>query len=447
VDFAQPQGRLAKALLEPDAQLDSSFIAEELERRRTGQPDRFYDMTAWALPYVFRTHAWWSRGVVGPADPVDAGALAASRPAPAPDGRRTAHDTSDAPPARSAPGTSATAAEAPRYAFSFPAGSESSLRLLSSLLADSVRVAYAPRSFIQSGNRFANGTFLVRVASNDARVGEIVARRAAEAGARVVALGSAAVDSGPDLGSNSVFPVKPPRVALVGGSPISGGSFGFAWFAFDQRLRYPVVTVNAGGLGGIDLKGFDVLVVPSVAAAAFDRELGESGRDRLVAWVKDGGTLIALDAAASWVAAERTGLARLRLRRDSTRADSAGGAPLPATVPGAIVRLTGDTLSPLLAGIGETEIPALVFSDRIYAPPKDYKPGEVVLRYAPASRLRVAGYLWPEVPARLAESVYLWTESVGRGRVIAFAGDPNFRDLWRGLLPLFANAVFLGPSM
>ena len=63
-----------------------------------------------------------------------------------------------------------------------------------------------------------------------------------------------------------------------------------------------------------------------------------------------------------------------------------------------------------------------------------------------ASGLRLAGYLWPEAPARLAGTPYLWTERVGRGRVIAFAGDPNYRDLWRGMLPLFANAVFLGGS-
>jgi hypothetical protein len=422
VDLAQPQGRLAKALLEPDAQLDSSFIAQELEHRRTGQPDRFYDLTAWALPYVFRVHAWWSRGSVGPADPVDAAS-------------------------RSAAGPAAFPHEAPRYAYAFSAGSETSLRLLGALLADSVRVSFAPRTFTQAGMRFPDGTFLVRVAANGPRVGDLVLHHASETGARVVALNSAASDSGPDLGSNGVFAVKAPRVALVGGPPVSGTSFGSAWFAFNQRLHYPVVTVNAASLGGLDLKGYDVIVVPSVGAGAFDRVLGEGGKERLVAWVRDGGTLITLDGATSWLAGEKLGLARLRLRRDTTRADSAGGAPLPAYVPGAIVRLTGDTLSPLLAGIGEAEIPALDFSDRIYNPPKDLAPGEAVLRYAPAARLRLAGYLWPEVPARLAESVYLWTENDGRGRVIGFAGDPNFRDLMRGLLPLFANAVFLGPSM
>ena len=50
------------------------------------------------------------------------------------------------------------------------------------------------------------------------------------------------------------------------------------------------------------------------------------------------------------------------------------------------------------------------------------------------------------MPARIAGSPYLWTERVGQGRVIAFAGDPNFRDMWRGLLPIFANSVLLGGS-
>jgi hypothetical protein len=137
----------------------------------------------------------------------------------------------------------------------------------------------------------------------------------------------------------------------------------------------------------------------------------------------------------------------LRVRQDTVRADSAGGAPLSANVPGAIVRALADTLSPLLAGIHQTELPVMVSSDRIYTVPRDLTAGEAVIRYAPVARLRLSGYLWPEVPERLAETPYLWTEGVGQGRVIAFAGDPNFRDLWRGLLPVFANAVFLGPSM
>src|SRR5258708_34194679 len=43
-------------------------------------------------------------------------------------------------------------------------------------------------------------------------------------------------------------------------------------------------------------------------------------------------------------------------------------------------------------------------------------------------------------------SVYLVSEPVGRGQVITFADDPDFRLFWRGTLPLFLNAVLYGPS-
>ena len=286
----------------------------------------------------------------------------------------------------------------------------------------------------------------MRTAMNDSNVHDIVNRRAASIGARIAALSSALADSGTDLGSNSVIPLRAPRLGLVGGSPISGNSFGFAWYALDQRIGYPVTTVGVSALDAPVLEELDVLVVPSVTPADFDRALGEAGKDRLIAWVRNGGRLITLDAATSWVATPSLNLARIRLRRDSTRADSIAGAALPGSVPGAIVRVTGDTLSPLLAGVFQAEFPVLTNSDRVFTLPKDLRSGEAVVRYADQPRLRLSGYLWPEMPERLALSPYLWTERVGRGRVIAFAGDPNFRDLWRGLLPLFANAVLLGGS-
>jgi hypothetical protein len=419
IDLAQPQGRLARALLEPDAPLDSAFIAEELERRRTGLSERFYDVTAWSLPYTFRVDALAVGAPVAGAEPVSRAQLTA---------------VTHAQPAQA------------RYGYAFAPGSEATLRLLAALLADSVRVWYAPRSFRAGSHDFPMGAFVVRVAGNPQSLHATMVEHAAEARAEVVPLASAMADQGTDLGSNSVFPLDFPRVALLGGAPINGQSFGYAWYAFDQRLRFPVTALDVAAVTGAALDDFNVLVVPSVSSGALDRALGDNGRTRVADWVRAGGVLVTLDQATEWLATERLGLARLRVRRDSTRADSTAGAPLPAGVPGAIVRAIGDTLSPLLAGIRPGELPVLVFSGRVLEAPRDLRAGEIALRYAAQPRLRLAGYLWPEAPARLSESPYLWTESVGRGRIIGFAGDPNFRDLWRGLLPLFANAVFLGPS-
>lgn len=417
VDLAQPQGHLAKALLEPDAALDSAFIRFELELRRQGQRNRFYDMTAWSLPLTWRVDAW-----TVPALPAGLSTLTRVEPA------------ATAAPARAS------------YAYAFTPGSEASIRLLAGLLRDSVRVWYAPNAFTSGGVRFAHGAFVVRVASNRDDVHALVTQHAAATGTPVTALASAGVDEGTDLGSNSVLPVRAPRVALLGGAPVNGTSFGFSWYALDQRIGYPAALIDADFVAGGDLSQFNVLVMPSVSAGALDRVLGDAGRARLADWVRNGGVLVTIDGASAWVAQERVGLVRTRVRRDSARADSAGGAPLPAALPGVIARATIDTLSPLLAGVTEPEIPVWANGDRVLTVPRDLRAGEAVVRFAPAARVRLSGYFWPESASRLGGSPYLWTERAGRGRVIVFAHDPVYRDQLRGTLPLFANAVLLGGS-
>ena len=314
VDMAQPQGHLAKALLEPDAALDSAFIKFELELRRTGSRNRFYDMTAWSLPLAWRVDAWTLSAMPGSMSLV-----------------------TDAPRNFVAPARST-------YGYAFAPGSESSIRFLASLLTDSVRVWYAPYSFTSKTNKFPNGAFVIRVALNRADVHDVVMRRAAEAGAQVASIPSAGVDEGTDLGSNSVVPVQRPKVALLGGAPVNGTSFGFAWYAMDQRIGYASTLVDANFVASGDMSAFNTLIIPSVQAGALDRVLGDAGRARLADWVRNGGVLITIDAASAWVAQERVGLVRTRVKRDSTRADSTGGAPLPGSLPGVLARATIDTL-------------------------------------------------------------------------------------------------------
>ncbi len=415
VDLAQPQGMLASALLEPDSPLDSSFIAGELESRRTGASSRFYDVTAWSLPLVHRVTAYGTRAAI------TGGTLLAEVPR------------------RDMMRTMAIA----KHGYAFAPGSDASVRLLAELLNAGVRVVYAQKAFRVGGESFPQGAFIARVAGNDESLHGTVNRLADATGATVSALMTGAVDEGTDLGSNSVIPVRAPRVAMLGGAPVNGNAYGFAWYQFDERMGYPVAGISAGSVAGGMLEEFDVLVIPS--AGAVDGALGTDGLAELQRWVRRGGVLITLENASAWLASERSGLSRFRPAA-APRDSGASGAPLPTNNPGAIVRALADTLSPLLAGVRTTEWAVPVNGARVFAAPRDVRPGEVVLRYAPRERLRLAGYLWPESPARLAGTPALWTERVGSGRVIAFAHDPNFRDLWRGHLALFANAVFLGGS-
>jgi hypothetical protein len=408
VDLAQPQGRLAKALLEPDAKLDSTFIREEIERRRTAQPSRFYDITAWSLPMAFGVRAWTSKSAPGP---------------------RVVFQM--APPGQIIGGRAA-------HAYAFAPGSESALRMLGMLFRDSVRMYFAPKAFKLGAADFPEGAFIVRVAPNGERVHAIVERAARATGMRTFALQSALVESGTDLGSNSVIPMRTPRVAMLGGETVNGNSFGFAWYAFEQRLGYPVTAVERNFLNGGGLSDFNVFVIPSANGLA--GALSEDGLRRLQQWVRDGGTLITIENATTWLASAASGLSRLRPR--TAQRDSGAAPPLSANIPGAMLRVIGDTLSPLLAGIDASQLAVIVSGNRAFEAPRDLRPQEAVLRMPDATQLRLSGYLWPESWMRQSRAVYLWSERVGRGRVIGFAGDPNFRDLTRGLLPVFGHAVF-----
>jgi hypothetical protein len=61
--------------------------------------------------------------------------------------------------------------------------------------------------------------------------------------------------------------------------------------------------------------------------------------------------------------------------------------------------------------------------------------------------IRMSGLLWPEAAQRIANSAYLTRESLGKGQVIMFSGEPIFRGATLGTNRLLLNAVVFGPGM
>jgi hypothetical protein len=186
-----------------------------------------------------------------------------------------------------------------------------------------------------------------------------------------------------------------------------------------------------------------VLVLPELAAGTLAGMLGEAGVDRVKQWVRDGGTLVTIGSATDF-AREQLDLIALRSFYDTDDGKDA----LRVSTPGAMARALLDAESWLSAGYTDAELPALVNSNRAYLAPEGPASAQrrVVARYAPADRLHIAGHLWPESRERLPDAVFVYEERVGRGRVIAFAEDPNFRGYLRGTDRLFLNAVVVGPS-
>ncbi|MFC4699214.1 M14 family metallopeptidase [Glaciecola siphonariae] len=58
--------------------------------------------------------------------------------------------------------------------------------------------------------------------------------------------------------------------------------------------------------------------------------------------------------------------------------------------------------------------------------------------------VRMSGLIWPEAAQRIANSSYLTRESIGKGQLIMFSGQPNFRGAARGTNRLLLNAIVYG---
>ena len=72
VDLSQPQGKVARAILEPTHVLDPTFTRAQIEKfernHRRGKKAEsegyeFYDVTAWSLPVAFGVESYWTDDV------------------------------------------------------------------------------------------------------------------------------------------------------------------------------------------------------------------------------------------------------------------------------------------------------------------------------------------------------------------------------------------------
>jgi hypothetical protein len=417
VEAAQPRNALIRSLLEPENPLPDSFLASARARVDRDENPRFYDITAWSLPLLFDVAAF--------------GSTSASAPTVRPWSPDEADD-GPAPPDRAA------------YAYLLDGRSAASVAALYHLREAGHRAGVLTRPTRIGGTTYAGGSVIVRVGQSDPTVHDAVADLAARYAIEVSALPSGYSDSGfPALGSGDfTFNVAPATIGIFAETPIFGYSFGWAWYTLDQQYAIPTTVLKTSSVGSIDLSRFTVLVVPSASSGALARVLGENGVARLQRWIHDGGTLVTL-AGATEFARQHLGLSL----RSWYETDAGEGAK-PYDVPGAMVRGRLDPGYWLSAGYDDGEVPVLVDSERIYVAPEGpvESSRRVVGRYAATDRVLLAGHAWDESVERFPNAVFAFEERMGRGRVIAFAEDLNYRGYFRGANRLFLNAVILGPS-
>jgi hypothetical protein len=444
VPMDQPAARLVRNLLAPETPMDPDYVALQRERRAQRLRDQIYDVTTWSLPFL------WNVDAV----PVD-------RPVGVP-GRLLDPSAFQPWSAPGAGGRGEANAETPllpdvRVGYLIPWGTAGAAMVVDALAAE-IPVHAAGAAFRLGGRDYGPGTALVRASDLDDTQRRVLAGAAARHGAEVVPVESGFVEAGISLGSNQMRALREPRVLLLWDAPASSLSAGWARWVLERRYGQRVTAVRARSLTRAQLGAYDVVVLPSGNYAG---ELGEAGAARLRRWVEDGGTLITIAEATRWAAREEVGLlaTRAEQRAGSVRPrgdDDPGVQPIdlleaitpereaPEPVSGAILRVMLDPDHVLSAGAG-SEVGAMVSGSRVFTP-VTLDRGRNVGVYAPLDRLVLSGIVWEEARPQLAQKAFLVSQPMGRGRVIAFAEDPNFRGYAEATQLLFMNAVLLGPA-
>ena len=435
VPLDQPAHRFIHNLLDAHVPMAEDFVRRQIERRANRQPDEIYDLTAWSQSLLWDVEA------------IETDATGARGEAVA--GRAAVEPAGDAP----------TVAPLPEAVVGYlvPWGTNGAAAVTEAL-REGLRVRAAGAEFTLGGRRYGVGTAIVRVAENGPELREHLAEIAARHRAEVVAIDDAYVREGMSLGSGRVRALREPRVLLVYDAPGQSYSVGWARYVLERRYGQRTTAVRTSSLGRARLADYDVVVFPS---GNYGGTVGDGLLDRLRGWMRDGGTVITMAESSRW--ASRAGLLGTETERRGGRAAS-DDAPDPGTpdqpieyldaispadespegVPGAILRTLLDTEHWLAAGT-DGEIGVLVEGSRVFRP-ITLDRGANVGRYADLDSLVLGGIVWEESRPQLASKAFLIHQPVGRGQLVAFAEDPNYRAYAEATQLLFMNAVLLGPG-
>ena len=291
-------------------------------------------------------------------------------------------------------------------------------------------------------NKYNYGTLMIPVqmqTSSPDKIYELVKAKAEKYLLNVQSVSSGSASSGVDLGSAKFIPITKPSIAMIVGAGVNATDAGEVWHLLDQRMNIPATHLEPAVFNRVELNKYNTLIMVGGAYP-------DINKDKLKTWVQAGGTLILTEEAVSW--ASQNGISDVKFKKAKSPVDSIerltyvdreqiDGAQ---QIYGAIFGADADLTNPLAYGYNQKTI-SLFKANKVFME-KSKNPYGTPFYYG-AKPLQ-SGWVSKENGDAIKNSAAVIVNTVGNGRVINIADNPNFRAFWLGGSKLFMNAIFFG---
>jgi hypothetical protein len=249
--------------------------------------------------------------------------------------------------------------------------------------------------------------------------------------------------TGVDLGSGYIKSLKKPKALTFIGNGIRSYEAGEVWHLLDTRVHMPITKVRKEYFNRLDLDSYNSLVLVS---GNYDWD--EKTVDKIKTWVSKGNTIIAQGTATSALIKHKI-ISEQLLEKSKDSLKKAVQKPyVDAPENMGRERLGGVFINGILdlshpLGFGYTSNEVVLYKNNlVWLQPSKSDYGTPVVY---ADKPHVDGYISKTIRKdKLPKAAPVVVSRLGKGRVILFAENPNFRGTAYGTNRMFLNALFLG---
>ena len=405
----QPKSKLLTVLFEPKSKLSDSLT---------------YDITAWAIPYVYDLETYASTDLINQKK-------------------------------YSAP-TQSNRVYKDKIPYAYIARYENleDLKFLTAVLQKGIKARIAKKAFNIDGKDYAMGSILITRKNNGHYKGNLkgdLENLTSQYGRIFTPVYTGFMNKGADFGSSDYYQITAPKVALLGGPQTSSLAFGELWHYFEKEIHYPINVIYTDYFKSVDLSSYHVLIIPDGNYRLFD----EGTLKRINTWVSGGGNLVVIgNALNSFVDKEGFALKKYATDDEKKAAEKEDKErkekevlnkyedeernSISRVISGGIYKTTLDNSHPLGYGYPDHYF-TLKNGTSHYSYLSD---GDNVAVIKNASA-HISGFVGADAKDKIDKSLVFGVEKKGGGNIIYMVDNPLYRDFWENGKLLFGNAVFI----